>query len=292
MQSYIDFGLGAVPWLEINGTEAATTKQTIHFSPANGLPVASYASFIECFPASYQFSGMDCRGAWPGQPRPKPRFNWQNHANDLIAAIESQYDRPVIGMGHSLGGTITAIAATKRPDLFSSLIIIDPASLPSKFASYVTDLMPQWLAFRLLPFIRRTHERQRLWPSRQAFIDNYREHPTYRSFNSRALQDYAQTGLQKREDGQFELVFNPAWESFNFRRVYYLWTALRKVQPPTLFLRAENTYMYSQQRFEALNARMGKNIQGATIAGSNHLVTHENPVPLSMQIVSWIESGY
>lgn len=288
MQSFIDFGHGAVPWLELDGAATATEQHNIHFSPANGIPVASYAGFIEFFPSSYHFSGMDCRGAWPGQPAPTRSFNWHRHADDLIAAIESHYTQPVIGMGHSLGATITVVAASKRPELFTRLVIIDPASLPSRYASHFYDLMPQWLAFRMLPFIRRTHDRQRVWASRQAFIDNYREHPTYRRFTDRALRDYAQSGLQKRADGQYELVFNPAWESFNFRRVYFLWQALAKVKHPTLFLRAEHTYMYSQERFEQLNSSLGDNVVGTNIPDSNHLVTHENPEPLSRQIVSWL----
>ncbi|MEM7359194.1 MAG: alpha/beta hydrolase [Pseudomonadota bacterium] len=288
MHSYVDFGHGAVPWLELDGADGATEQQTIHLSPANGIPVASYASFIESFPSSFHFTGMDCRGAWPGQPAPNRRFNWHRHADDLIAAIESKHTKPVIGMGHSLGGTVTALAASKRPELFSRIIIIDPASLPSKYASYFYDQMPQWVAFRMLPFIRRTHARQRIWSSREAFVENYRNHPTYKNFTDRALLDYAQAGLQKREDGRYELVFNPEWESFNFRRVYFLWAALQKVSLPVFFLRAENTYLYSQERFTQLNQSLGDNVLATNIPNSNHLVTHENPEALSKQIQAWL----
>jgi len=231
---------------------------------------------------------MDNRGAWPNQALPHRHFNWQNHADDLIEAIETRYQQPVIGMGHSIGGTVTALAALKRPDLFTKLVLIDAASTPSKFISMMTANSPQWLAFKLFKFIKRTHHRRKIWPSRQAFVANYQHHPTYRLFTEQAFADYAQHGLLERDDGQFELAFNPHWESFNFRKVHFLWDALNKTTHPTLLLRAEHSYMYSQTRFEELNRNLPDNINAHTITGAHHLVSHEMPDALATQIQAWI----
>lgn len=231
---------------------------------------------------------MDNRGAWPNQALPTTSFDWLNHADDLIAAIETKYQQPIIGMGHSIGATVTALAALKRPELFTKLVLIDSASVTNKFASVFATSLPQWLSFKVFNFIKRTHNRQSLWPSKQHFMDNYRNHPTYRLFTEQALCDYAEHGLREQDNGQFELVFNPHWESFNFRKVHYLWEALRKITHPTLLLRAEHSYMYSQAKFDQLNSRLPDNITPQIIPSAHHLVTHEMPEALATQIFDWI----
>lgn len=283
----IDFGHGPVPWLSADAT-AATPLGTIHLSPANGLPAASYASFIGLLQQRYHVTGMDNRGAWPGIGEPPADWTWEDHADDLIAAIESQHSQPVIGMGHSIGGTITVLAAEKRPDLFSKLVIIDAASAPSRIKSSLLQLIPQWLSFKLFKFIRGSHHRRRLWPTPEAFYQHYKNHPTYRQFTDQAMLDYTHHGLRKRADGQYELVFNPSWESYNFRRVYFLWRALRAVKVPSLVLRAEHTYMYSSARFAELNKNLPTHIASATIVGAQHLVTHEQPRELYQQVDAWL----
>ena len=290
MHSFIDFGYGQVPWFELSSQKASSTADDIHLSPANGLPVASYQSLASYFEPQYRFTGMDCRGAWPDRPAPPKNFSWHDHADDLIASIESQYNKPVIGMGHSLGGTVTLLAAKKRPELFSKLIIIDAASLPYEVLSKFYQLMPRWLSFKLFKFIKRTYERQRIWSSREAFYANYKNHSTYRLFTEQALKDYASYGLVERPDGQFELIFNPEWESHNFRKVHYLWNALKGITQPTLLLRAEHTYLYSQKLFDNHNKKLNKNITAQTIPSANHLVTHESPEVLSKQILSWLNT--
>jgi pimeloyl-ACP methyl ester carboxylesterase len=288
MQSLIDFGHDPVPWLDIRSQPNDSHLPTAHLSPANGIPAASYQSFINQFSGVSHFTAMNCRGAWPNQAPPPAAFKWDNHADDLIAAIESQHQSPVIGMGHSLGGTVTLLAAIKRPELFSKLVIIEPASLPFKFISRVYHLIPQWISFKLFEFIERTHQRQRIWSTRDAFIEKYQNHPTYRLFTETAMRDYAESGLIQRDDGQYELLFKPEWESFNFRRVHYLWDALEKTTHPTLLLRAEHSSLYSQSQFDTRNSRLAQNIMPQIIKGASHLATHETPVQLSEQIISWL----
>ncbi len=281
---------GDIPCLSLAHTRANDERaatETIHFSPANGFPVAAYTEFLDLFADRYKVSGSDNRGAWPDEPEPKRQWNWNDHALDLIAAIEALHTSPVIGMGHSIGGTVTVLAAAMRPDLFSKVIIIDAATVPSKLISHFYHLIPKWLSFKLFNFIRGSHQRRRLWPSPEAFFDNYRSHPTYRNFTERALRDYAQAGLVERSDGQYVLRYNPAWESFNFRRVHYLWDALEALEKDALVLRAENTYLYTQAQFDALNEHVGDNVESGTIAACSHLAPLEQPIRVAQQILSW-----
>lgn len=281
----IDIDNFEVPWYSHSPDQ---TLPQIVFSPANGIPWQSYQCFFQQFNNQFCFSGIDSRGAWPQQIQPPKKFSWHQYADDLITFIEATHTQPVIGMGHSLGGVIVLLAAKKKPELFSKLVAIDPASLPSAYLDFFFHKMPQWAAFKMVPWMKRTHHRQQLWESRQAFYENYRNHRTYKRFTDQALHDYAQYGLRKTESGKFKLVFNPHWESLNFRRVMFLWKALKGVEHSTLLLRAEHSQLYSQQQFDHNNQKLTNNIEPQVIDGAHHLVTHEQPEKVSKQILNWL----
>ncbi len=60
-------------------------------------------------------------------PRYPVTLTWHYLVEQVIADIERQFpEQQVIGLGHSFGSLLTLMAAYKRPDLFSQLVIMDP----------------------------------------------------------------------------------------------------------------------------------------------------------------------
>lgn len=287
MLSTVQLTNGKAPWLHLPSDESSAP--CIHLSPANGIPIGSYKGFIEYFDKQVSFTGMDSRGAWEGQAPPANNFRLEQFADDLIEAIELKHSTPIIGMGHSHGGLITCAAATKRPDLFSKLVIIDTATMPTPLIGWGITHMPKWLAHKLIPIVRGSYNRQRVWPSRDAFYQRYRKHGTFKRFTDQAMRDYAQYGLRARADEQFELVYHPSWESHIFRTVGFAWNHLRKVQVPSLLIRAEHSTLYSHQQFTHYNKRLPDNYDTLELAGTHHLLTHENPEQTSIAIRDWLE---
>ena len=52
---------------------------------------------------------------------------WPNTVADAIyKQANVAQDGPLIGIGHSMGAVLTLLAATKYPDLFSEIILLDP----------------------------------------------------------------------------------------------------------------------------------------------------------------------
>ena len=288
MSETVTIDCNSVPWLSLTAKRFPGQTESIHLSPANGLPLASYQELIDRLSAHYHFTGMDCRAAWPVPKPPPASFNWINHADDLIVGLENKYTKPVIGIGHSMGATMTALAAIKRPELFSKIVLIDPATLPSQIICKVMAALPEKLVFKLLPWIERTHNRQSVWSSLDAFYQNYRNHPTYNDFTDRSMRNYAYTGLRARQDKQFELVYNPTWEAFNFRKVHYLWGALAKITVPTLLLRAEHSHLYSAAQFANKCKKLPALVDAKTVPDTGHLLTHESPEILADIMLDWL----
>lgn len=288
MQSIIRIGTHQVPWLSLSSKNS--TRGAIHFSPANGFPSATYLEFLSILSKRYPITAMDCRGSWPDQESPEKQFDMANFANDLINGIEAKHTRPVIGMGHSLGGHITAVAALKRPDLFSALVLIEPASIPFRALDFVYPHLPRMLIYRLLPFVKGSKRRQRIWASRDDFRDRYQTHPLFKRFSSESLENYVQYGLQTDGLGRYELAFSPTWEAHIFCKMEFLWKHLRKLSVPTLIISAEHSNLYSPTRFNALNEGLGSHIQAQTLPNTHHLLPLESPELLAATMSSWLDT--
>ena len=284
--SEVDFGQGPVPWYEFPGTRVGLPDA--HFASANGLPAQSYRSLLEQFSDELNLSTMNARGAWAEIPPPE-KFSWLDHTADLIAAIETSYQHPIIGIGHSFGGAQMIMAAAQRPELFSRIIAIEPASTPSRWFDLLLQLAPSAVLKRIFPMVTGSHERKAVWQSPQAFFDNYRHHSTFKRFTDSALRDYAEHGLVQRAQGDYQLLIHPHWESHIFSNTRWLWRHVRKLRVPTLLIKAEHTYLYTQASFERECARLGQHIDALTIADSGHLLTHEIPAELHGHILAWMK---
>jgi pimeloyl-ACP methyl ester carboxylesterase len=62
---------------------------------------------------------------WPGRLRVGDAADW------LLAWLDAAGLRDATVVGHSLGGLLTARAASRRPDLVSRLVLVAPAGIPS-----------------------------------------------------------------------------------------------------------------------------------------------------------------
>lgn len=286
--SRIDFGRGEAPWLTSVGSKPLDSKPTIHLAAANGLPVASYSSLIELLGKQHPITAMDCRAAWPKRSVAPRGFGVEDFAQDLIDGIEFSHNKPVIGLGHSHGGLVTAAAAVIRPDLFSKLVIIEGASWPNFWQSIPARLLPRELLIQMSPFIRGSHQRRAIWDSRDEFYERYQQHGTFKRFTERDLRAYAEHGLFKREDGQYELVFDPAWEAYIFCSVGFLWSFIRHLAIPTLLIRAEHSNVYTKAQFHKNNLKLGQHIEPIELADTHHLLTHEQPELVAESVLKWL----
>ncbi|MDA8965310.1 alpha/beta hydrolase [Pseudomonadales bacterium] len=284
-----DFGTGLASWQSY----FSQSKEVLHFAPANGLPAATYHYFIEQLLADHSVTTLDNRGAWPNAGKPHGHVNWRNHVSDFLAFAEHNYDQPIHYVGHSLGATIGLMAAIQKPNLFKSLVMIDPGTVPRLGGAIYMKVAPNWLKDRL-PLIKSTQARRDVWPDRESFIAYIAKRSTYRGFTRRALYDYAQGGLEESADG-LKLRFSPLWEAHNFKSTAYVWPYLKSVKVPTLLLRGEHSNLFSQQRYDQLVSRFNNCdtsvLQVQQLNGLGHLAPQEGPEQTAEAIKHWLEAS-
>ena len=278
-----------VPWFEMAASQA--DADTIHFSTANGFPVASYQEFFNSFAGQFHITGADCRATWLPKIEPEHDFNVDGFADDLINIIEAQHSKPVIGMGHSYGGLTTLVAAAKRPELFSKLVVIEPAAMPKNWMISLSKLIPTWFMHRFVPIVKGSLNRQTNWTSRETFYQRYHGHPTFKHFTGQSLREYANHGLRELNDGTFELIFAPKWEAHIFCNLKPFWNYIAKHDKQTLLIRGEHSYLNTAQSFQAHHHILNRNVSTAVLENAGHLLTHEKPQQTQALICEWLDKN-
>ncbi|VDC07676.1 unnamed protein product [Peniophora sp. CBMAI 1063] len=199
-------------------------------------------------------------------------FDWRDTARDVLCLLQHflpptptlgplptvltrTYGKPrrVFGLGHSFGGGVLALAATRHPELFSALMLADPVIAPSELDRTI-QREPGWVApdgTRTISGYPSLHGytlgalgRRSVWPSQAAALEALAAHPVFSTWHRDAREVYVKHAMVEGQDGQVRLkcegkqeaavyvesrAANEAWSALPFldERVPLLW-----VNPP------------------------------------------------------------
>jgi pimeloyl-ACP methyl ester carboxylesterase len=178
----------------------------LHFSHANGFPAACYRKLFACLGPGFEIGYVNTIGHDPRHP---VTDGWPHLVSELIGHIE-RHGEPVLGVGHSLGGYLTALAALKRPALFRAIILLDSPIL-SRWRGTVFGMVKRFsLADRLTPAAL-TRDRRAAWASPDEACAHFRSKRAFRDFDPECLRDYVTLGMRIGPEG-VSLAFDPVIE--------------------------------------------------------------------------------
>ncbi len=172
-------------------------KEIIHFAHANGFPGGSYNEMLSHFSNEFRVIAIDRLGH---NKRFPVNNNWSNLAEELISNIEENADSPVIGVGHSLGSILTFMAADKRPDLFKSIIMLDPPFFWGYAGRLFYLLKITGLADRFTP-AGKSRGRKSTWRDMEDVKSYFQSRELFRAFDPRSLEYYIKHGVKECEGG-------------------------------------------------------------------------------------------
>src|SRR5215470_2948563 len=118
-------GLFARMTMKIYEFNNAPDKPLVNLAYANGFLPLTYTRALKPLFADYRVVSIHARPMWDDCP-PESLHHWSQFGDDLLDGLDTLTDKPVIGIGHSMGGLSTMYAAVKRPDRFSKIILLDP----------------------------------------------------------------------------------------------------------------------------------------------------------------------
>ena len=188
-------------------------KIKIQFSHANGFPASAYSYFFD------KIKGAEIRFVDKiGHGDYQLDDDLYNLADELIADIESNWNEPVVGIGHSVGGVLTIMAACKRPELFKQVIVFDPVIF-SKKRRFVIGLFRFLGLIDYLGPIKRTLKRQRKFANSEVAKTYFESKRLFKKFHPKSLENYIKYGLTPLKNNEVELAFSPSIEADIFRSI-------------------------------------------------------------------------
>lgn len=216
--------------LAVYDHEPSTTAHhhPILFSHATGFhgrvftPVAEHLTARSC--TTFDYRGF---GDTPA-PTDTP-LAWEHFGDDAVAMAQHVFDkhrqRPLIGVGHSMGGAALIMAALREPQLFAALIVFEPIIFPPEVRTQ---------GGRSNPLADVTRRRRRTFASYEDAIVNFGAKPPLSSLHPDALAAYVRLGFTQTTDG-VHIKCDPEFEAQTYEMGVHhdTWQALGEVQTPT-----------------------------------------------------------
>lgn len=255
-----------------------TPNPDIVFLHATGFNARTYRTLLAPLGDKFHVLALDARGHGLTQ-LPAGTFgytSWRRHRDDVIAVLE-HFSAPVTLAGHSMGGTVSLLAAGKRTDLVSALALIDPVILSDAgYAGFELPLAPLIRRYTT-PLARGALGRRARFESREAAIAALAERGVFKSFPAEVVADYVADGLVEDAKHGFRLACRPAFEAATYcAQRHDPWSALKKVTDPLVLLRAERNSTVSDSAAQRV-AALKPDARVATVDGAGHMLPMDRP---------------
>lgn len=190
------------------------STEIIHFAHGNGFPAKTYNKIFSYLENEFEINFLECHAHNPKFP---VTDGWAFLRDELREEIKRNYTKPVIGIGHSLGGILHFLVAVENPELYKQIILLD-APIISRLSSHglrvlkFTQLIDRYSPSQMTRF------RRNLWHSKEEAFKHFKAKSNFGKFDEEVLRDYVEHGTHKTEKG-FELLFKPSIEAHIYRTI-------------------------------------------------------------------------
>ncbi|MCE8024489.1 alpha/beta fold hydrolase [Billgrantia aerodenitrificans] len=263
-------------------TERSTaSRPRLVFAHANGFPGMSYRSLLAPLHERFDIHPVDRLGHHPDYP---VGANWLALRDELLEHVLDD-DGPVVGVGHSMGGVLMAMAAEHAPQRFRCVVMLDPPLMLGLDAWSMKVAKRFGFVDRVTP-AGKSHGRRASWPDREAMVNHLRRRGLFRRFTPEALYDYVEGGTRLRDDGGAELIYDPAIETEIFRNLPDHLTRLpRRLRIPFGVLVGSDSDLITPRRRRRLAAH---GIPLAPVPGT-HMFPMEHPEETRQALLAMLD---
>jgi pimeloyl-ACP methyl ester carboxylesterase len=246
----------------------------LHFAHATGMNAALYRGLLAPLADDFAVLASDARGhGLTGlDADPAGLTAWEDFADDLLRLIDviDGGSRWTLA-GHSMGATVSMLAAALRPDRVAGLVLLDPPMLPFEVARAVRAgaMVPN-------PMADQAARRRGVFASRAEARAAYHGRGVFRSWSDADLDAYLDGGMIDSAAGA-ELACRPAFEAATFRAVSpNVELALAQLRCPFILLAGEEGSTVRDPEL-AIFAAHPACLEARRLPGTSHFLPLEQP---------------
>ena len=275
-----------IPLIDFGGA-----GQELVFLHANGYPPECYRPLLSHLAEKYHVTAMVQRPLW-SDSKPKEINDWIPLSDDLLSFLDADHTRPIVCVGHSMGGIALLRAALREPERFKAVVLLDPVLFPPYFITLWSVMRNFELGRRRHPLVAGARKRRREFDDLGRLYNGYRRRSAFKFMDDEALRAYVEGIACQRDSGGYELCYSAEWEI----RIYLtgiwrdmdIWRGLPELKVPTLIVRGAETDTF-WARTGGLVQRKQPGVQIETLEKSTHLVPLERPQEVSNLVQSFFE---
>jgi pimeloyl-ACP methyl ester carboxylesterase len=239
------------------------------FLHANGFNAFTYRHLLAPLAEQWRILALDQRGhgSTTLEADPAGRRDWLDLRDDLLAALQSLELDGVVLSGHSMGGTVSLLAAAARPGRARALVLLDPVMIEATARTSSDES----------PMVAGASRRRPSFPDRTAALAAYRNRGAFATWPEPVLRDYLAAGLKDEADGTVSLACAPQWEASNYAaQGHDSWGAMATFERPVRLLAAEtgSTFHLSEAR---VASGLPPRVRVERLPGSTHFLPMEQP---------------
>jgi pimeloyl-ACP methyl ester carboxylesterase len=264
--------------------------RAIVFSHANGFPAGTYRLIFEAWrEAGFTVHAIEKYGH---DPRFPVTSNWPHLREQLIHFIEHEVGGPAFLVGHSLGGYLSLMAASRRPDLAAGLVMLDSPVPAGWKARAVQVAKASGIGERFSPGHVSKRRRQQ-WDSADAAFEHFVAKPAFARWAPGMLRDYIASGTETH--GKLRrLAFHRDVETAIYNTLPHQLARVLRAHPlqcPTAFVRGTESEEVRRVGLRATERLIGHPPQGRLVAiEGSHLFPLEHPAETAAIVLKLIES--
>lgn len=170
------------------------TATPLVFSHANSFGATTYHVLFEALKArGFEVTAIDKFGHDPRYPVTN---NWPHLVQQLIDFAQLQVDKagaPVFLVGHSLGGFLSLMAASRAPRLVRGVLLLD-SPLVGGWRAQALGLAKRTQLVGSVSPGKLSRKRRQHWPSAEAALAHFKNKKAFAKWHPNVLEDYIAHG--------------------------------------------------------------------------------------------------
>lgn len=260
------------------------SKTVLHFVHANSFPAGTYRVFFEHLRKHYDVQALPIHAHNPAYPVSN---GWPGLVRELIDELKARYSEPVILVGHSMGGMLSLMVASRHPELVRCVVLLDSPVVAGWRAMLWRVAKQLGLDSKVSP-AKFSEKRRNLWPDVHAAYAHYSSKPMFAAWAPEVLHDYLAHGLEPHPEG-VTLRFTREIETAVYRTLPHdLGVLARRSFPvPVGFIGGTDSVECRQAGLAATRRLVGKHF--VKIPGG-HLFPMEAPAAAASAVFRMIDT--